>query len=330
MQESYGANADVSDIFDLKPAKEWLRNAKKIPRGALLGELWAENEIAVLFGRSGAGKSIFAVQLGDQLARGGIGPEPFSSYTSALKTVYLDLERPAEQFIKCYSPERDPETRRIMGKPYGFSHNLIRVEPKNDAKMDLGKVAGLVEATGAKVLIIDGLAYFLKYTVPREAAEVMKELRRIRKRFGVSILVTMNATRSVARRPLNLADLPCSSVIAAAADSVFAIGKCTSRHNGRYIKHLKAGSRDTPLGAEYVPYFVTEHRDGNFPSFKFIDFCEETAVIAPDGGAWERWRMKDVQRLRNEGLTIRAIAEELGMSRSAVHRRLRIADSVSR
>ena len=186
--------------------------------------------------------------------------------------VYLDLERTAEQFIKRYSPERDPETNRIMGKPYGFSYNLIRVEPKNEAQMEPEKIAELVAATGAKVLVIDSLAYFMKYSVPREAAVLMMELRRIRKRFGISILLIIHATRSKAVRPITLADLPCSAVIAAAADSVFAIGRCTSRHNGRYIKHLKSAGRDTILEAEHVPYFVVAHRDGNFPALDFVNY----------------------------------------------------------
>lgn len=317
---------DISDVFELRTAKEWLRDSKKIPIAPLLGELWAESEIAVIFGKSGTGKSIFAVQLADQLARGGHGLEPFATYKGPQKVVYLDLERTSTQFIKRYSPERDPETHKITGKPYGFSYNLIRVEPKHEGKMEPAKIGELIAATGAKVLVIDSLAYLMQQPTAREAAALLQELRKIRNRFGISMLLIMNATRSKAIRPLTLADLPFSAAITAAVDSVFAIGKCTSRDGGRYIKHLKSAGRDVTIGSEHVPYYSLKHRDGNFPAFDFVGFSDESAVIANDGGRWERLRLNDVTDLRREGMTIREIAAELGMSRSAVHRRLRIAD----
>jgi KaiC/GvpD/RAD55 family RecA-like ATPase len=314
----------ISDIFECRPAREWLRGAKKLPRAPLVGELWAEGEIAVMFGRTGAGKSIFAVQLAEAIARGR-AVEPFQNLSGQNNVVYVDLERPAAQFIKRYSAEMDPETYRTAGPSYKFALNLIRVEPKNEARMEPDKLARLIEATGAKVLIIDGLAYFFKYTIPREAAAVMLELRRLRKRFGISILVTMNATRSAARRPITPADLPCSAVITAAADTVFAIGRCVSRPNGRYIKQLKSGSRDTALDAGHVPYFRLIQQNGNFPAFDFVNYTTEAAILASDGGAWEYNRLHEIRTLRDKGLTIRAIAAHLAMSRSAVHRLLSIA-----
>lgn len=324
MNETNNENTNISELFEIKAARELLRGAKKIPRGTLLGELWGTGEIAVVFGGTAAGKSIFAVQLAEALA-GGRSVEPFSNVGGQQKVIYLDLERPAAQFIKRYSPEPDPETHRITGEPYKFSLNLTRVGPKNEARMEPEALGSLIAATGARVLVIDNLQYFMKYGVPREAAAVMRELRRLRNRLGISILVTMNATRSAGKRGITAADLPCSAVITAAADSVFAIGRCVSRSHGRYIKHVKAGSQDTALGADHVAYFVIEHRDGNFPAFKFINYTTEEAALAADGGRWESRRLNDVNTLREQGMTIRAIAERLGMSRSAVHRRTKIA-----
>jgi putative DNA primase/helicase len=53
---------------------------------------------------------------------------------------------------------------------------------------------------------------------------------------------------------------------------------------------------------------------------------EAKLVIAPDGGAtWAMANLRDAQRdkaqvLLREGISIRDVAEEVGMSRSAVHR----------
>lgn len=324
MEKTENAVTDVNDLFEVRTARDWFRDEKSVSRATLFGELWGDGEIAVVFGRTGSGKSLLAVQIAEAIARGQ-HVEPFENTTGRQTVVLLDLQRTAEQFIKRYSPEFDPETFKRTGRPYKFSLNLIRVEPKHEVPMEPESIAKLIETTGARVLVIDHLQYFMKYGAPREAAAIMRELRRLRRRYGVSILATMNTTRAVQKRGITAADLPCSAAITAAADSVFAVGRCTSRSNGRYIKHIKTGSQDTALDAEHVPYCSLDRRDGTFPELKFVGYTRETDVLLPDDGRWERGRLHDVKALREQGFTIRAIAEQLGMSRSAVHRHIKIS-----
>lgn len=329
MEDSAIEQTEIVELFECKPAREWLKMSKKISKYPLFGEFWTEGEIAVVFGRTGAGKSIFAVQMGEHLGRG-YPIEPFLNLSLTHKVLYLDLERTASQFVRRYSPEMDPETFKAEGKPYEFSKNLIRVEPKHDVRMKVEHIAQMLETTKAKTLVIDNLAYFMKYTIPREAAAVMRDIRRLRDAYGLSVLVVMHAMRSSVRRPLTMADLPCSAAISAAADTVFAIGRCASQSNGRYIKHLRAGARDTAFDGDRVPYFELFNSDGMFPEFEFLSYASEEAALAADNGIWERKRLQEIAAFQAKGKTIREIAWELSMSRSAVHRRIRIIRDIQR
>jgi AraC-like DNA-binding protein len=200
-----------------------------------------------------------------------------------------------------------------------------REEPGTVIKM----LGPLVREAGAKILIIDNLAYLQKYQIPREAAVVMSELRRLRDDLGISILVTLNKKRAMLRREITAQDILCSAVITAGADSVFAIGRSGSQSNIRYIKQVVAGSQAVTFGEAYLPYFRIAVRDENFPAFEHIGYECEKAALANDDGHWEWGRLRKIKQLRDDGLTIREIAGQMGMSRSAVHRRLKIAEAVS-
>lgn len=63
-------------FFMLKSANEWMTQAKELPpQRMLVGTLFFENEVSILFGETNCGKSIAAVQIADAISRGtGIGP----------------------------------------------------------------------------------------------------------------------------------------------------------------------------------------------------------------------------------------------------------------
>ena len=62
---------DLTDIFEIKTANEWIRGAKSRPvPKRLFGEFWLESELAILFADTGVGKSLLAVQIAESIARG--------------------------------------------------------------------------------------------------------------------------------------------------------------------------------------------------------------------------------------------------------------------
>lgn len=312
------ANNEPDDIFEVRPASEWLNEVKEFPK-MLLGDLWLEGEISVFFGESGAGKSLLAAQIGDAIARGR-ALEPFEMTAEAQKVLYIDLAQSGTQFARRFSTEN--------GKPKAskLSPNLIRVALKHAIHVAPAKLGPLVERTGARVLIIDNLAFMQRYSLPRETAMVMRELRRLRQRYSLSILVLMNTSRAMQRRGIVAADIPGSVAVTSFADNIFAIGRSGSRSAVRYVKHIKHGSDDIAYGAAHVPYFEIKRNGGGFPTFCHLGYAGEMSVRAHDNDHHEWERIREIQRLsKEEKMTIRQIAEGLNMSRSVVHRLLQMA-----
>ncbi len=307
--------------FEILPASEWIEEGEDHQPNMLFGPLWNEGEISVLFGDVSCGKSLLAVQIGESIASGK-AIEPFEMTAEAQKVLLLDLGGSRAQFARRYTSEADGEE---PARRYEFSPNLTRVSLRNSVQIAPAKLAPVIENSGAKVLIIDSLAFLQKYSLPRETVVVMRELRRLQKRYGLSILVLMNTTRAIYRRGIIAADIPCASVVTSFVDNVFAVGRSGSQSGVRYIKHIKSGSDDTVYGAAHMPFFAVMRIGGNFPSLKHMGYAGETALRANDDDHFEWQRIRNIQRLVEEKKTIREIAEELGMSPSTVHRLLSMA-----
>ncbi|MEQ1607255.1 MAG: AAA family ATPase [Pyrinomonadaceae bacterium] len=292
------------------------------PSKMLLGDLWREGELAVLYGDTSSGKSLLAVQLAEAIARGR-SIEPFEMTAGAQKVLLLDLGRTREQFSRRYMAESDSD--EVAGKRYEFSPDLKRGFLKNAVQIAPGKLGPAIERSGAKIVIIDSLAYLQKYAIPRETVVAMRELRRLQKRFGLSILVLMNTSRVVNKRGISAGDIPCSSVVTSYADNVFAVGRSGSKSAVRYLKHIKNSLDDTIYGAAHVPYFAIIAEGGVFPSFHYIGVAGEMTLRSHDNDHWEWQRIRSIKRLSDEGKTIREIAAELEIARSTVQRLLAMA-----
>lgn len=317
-------NSVGSPRFEVMPAGEWLERAGPAAVRSLFGELWYEGELAVLFGDTSSGKSILAVQIAESIAAGR-PTEPFEIEVPGQKVLLLDLARSASQFARRYTAE----TRHYSGKvrppkQFLFSENLIRVTMKGATHVSPDKLAPIIEQSGAKVVIIDSLAFLQRYSIPRETVAAMRELRRLQDVYGLSILVVANSSRVISGRGINAADIPCSAVVTSFADSIFAIGRSGSRSDVRYLKQIKT-TGDDAYGAANVPYFGLRSRDGVFPSLHHIGYASEATLRAGDNDHWEWQRIRSVRKLADEGRTIRQIAAECGSSRSTVHRLLRMS-----
>ncbi len=307
--------------FEILPASEWIDEDEDHEPKMLCGQLWLEGEMSVLFGEVSCGKSLLAVQIGESIASGK-AIKPFEMTAEAQKVLLLDLGGSKAQFARRYTSEADGDN---PARKYGFSPNLTRVSLKNSVQIAPAKLAPIIEKSGAKVLIIDNLAFLQKYSLPRETVVVMRELRRLQKRYGLSILVLMNTTRAIYRRGIIAADIPCASVVTSFVDNVFAVGRSGSQSGVRYLKHIKSGTDDTVYGAAHLPFFSVMRIGGNFPSFQHTGYGSESSIRANDDDHFEWQRIRNIQRLVEEKKTIREIAADLGMSPSTGHRLLSMA-----
>ena len=99
--QKHGLNPTIfaqekTQMLLVKPASEWMTQeyGKPMPR-QLFGDFWLEGELCVLFADTNLGKSILAVQTGNNLAQGAC-MEPFANRMEPqTRVLYVDFEMAA-------------------------------------------------------------------------------------------------------------------------------------------------------------------------------------------------------------------------------------------
>lgn len=307
-------------MLEMRPAIDWISARSAKAPGKLLGDLWSEGEIAILFSATALGKSILAVQTAESIALGSppqgevaadssdgavplnspppggvdvasadgvVNPlGPLTCTAKPQKVLYLDFEFTKAQFAARYSSD-DKKVR------HPFPKNLIRAEIsncdfipaefKNNATAFLQQsVIAAIDETGAKVIVIDNIAYLA--SAGSKLSSVMKNLKLLAKNKGLSILVLAHSCEGRACKPLTVNDLGSAKVLANYADSVFTIGRSIHGPNYRYIKHLKSRTSEPAHGAANVivyriiksPASPDLQIPAAFPGFQHLGFSAES------------------------------------------------------
>jgi hypothetical protein len=341
-------------LFRTRTAAEWIEEAKIQPRPAcLLGDLWLEGELAVMLGEHGSGKTVLAMQVAESIARGkevlgftpdsatdtqdsgddggGSGDQPS---TRAQRVLYFDLELSARQFEARYSVDPAPGDE-FLDFHYEFSHLFQRSEidpcldrPDDGKRLEdfiLDGIETEIVESGAKVVIIDSIDGFNGRVMrSRDIAYVMNRIKRLKAKFGLSILVLAHLTHRNPTTPIAADRLIATRTLVSFADSVFAIGQCRWDERHRYIKHLRSKSTDIVFDAEYVPAFFLSKVGslGSFLSFNFDGFRREETMLDAYLNKTRLKRADEVKELAAEGRGQREIAVYLDMSLGSVNRSL--------
>jgi hypothetical protein len=326
-----------NELFWIGTAAECVEigKARPVPK-MVFDRFWLEGELAILFAEAGKGKSILGVQLAEAIASGG-EIEPFRMKLPAQKVLYFDLELSDKQFEMRYSADPHEGIRKGQKIHYQFSRELLRARavswddfPEDRfstyAEYFYYMLERAVDATGAKVVIIDDLAYLRRGRDRNgQVARFLRKLRDLKDSRGLSVLVIARTpTRARTRGTVTLADLEGSSELTGLADNIFAIGGSCADPSLRYLKHIKLRSTEADFDEANVPTFRIEKRDGNFLSFRHVDYADEYALVRGSRNAYDGELMAMIDRLQGEELSQRKIAEELGISKTTVNRYLMI------
>jgi hypothetical protein len=325
---------NLDEIFTVKTANEWLQESKGRPIPKMLfGEFWLEGEVSILFADTGKGKSILAVHIAESIARGR-GIEPMVNTAPAQTVLYLDFELTAKQFEMRYSADPDPAAKDgFLHRHYKFSPKFCRVEINLHAKLPDGfasfddylhtSIEMLLQQTQAKILIVDNVTYLKRSNeTTREALPLMKELKRLNKKLGISILVLAHTPKRLMHRPITINDLQGSKVLSNFADNIFAIGESRRLGGERYVKQIKQRSTELMYNSAHVPVFDIRKIDGNFLGFQFYGYERESALLL-DGHDLREWEsIEKIGKMAAQGMSLREIAESLALPKSTVHRKV--------
>jgi len=291
-----GIITHLESALDIRPANDWMQRVDESVADAskLFGDFWLEGELCILFADTGKGKSILAVQIAESLARGRpIDPfemtwtAPPTKGTSEYETatvLFLDFELSTQQFNRRYSGKPTRDGGRFVRRR--FHDNFIRAQLRVDqvvppAFKDLGaflahSILDAVQEYESRVLIIDNITWLRTSNTNASAAlSLMQELKALKSREDLSILVLAHTPKRPFARPLTVNDLAGNKMLSNFADSVFAIGESIQGPNVRYLKQIKPRSTEMIYDASNVAIARIE-KPSNFLKFTFTGFAGES------------------------------------------------------
>ena len=311
LRRQKGWNWGITTVgcIELQSANDAIIEAREMPNPIrLYPPFWNEGEIACLFADSNVGKSILAVQIADHIAL---------NFRRVVH--YYDFELTKKQFQMRYTVEQ-------TSKSYTFSPYLRRpvVAVEGDIAGNEDSLMNAIEQAAVSdqcsVIIIDNLTCLCNNSESGDTAgRFMARLMELKKRLGLSVLVFAHTPKRDLSQPITQNDLAGSKRLFNFFDSVFAMGK-SAHDNTRYIKQIKTRMGILEHGIDNVLTGQVVQYDDGFLCFEASTTCDERHLLkAPDPEAANK-RREEALKLHAEGVSIRKIAEILGVSKSVIGR----------
>lgn len=315
---------ECKGIFKVKSANKWIEEAKIRPIPQMLFDaFWYENEICILFADTNLGKSILAVQIANSISSG-VAINGFNLTAQQQKVLYFDFELSDKQFEIRYS--KDTKNH------YTFNEYFDRVELNQDIEIDEGKtfeealnasIEKTIIDTGAKVLIIDNLTYLKSENEKaKDALPLMKHLKALKNKYGLSILALAHTPKRDASKPLTKNDLQGSKMLINFCDSAFTIGESFKDKTFRYIKQIKQRNSEENYGMENV-IICQIVKPTNFLHFEYFGTGDEREHLKQVTEKDKTQLISNVKELSSAGKSQREISKELGISLGAVNKYLK-------
>lgn len=311
--------------LSVRTATQRLMDARSIPDILPHADvLFQTNELTILFGDTGKGKSIFAVGLADAISKG-TSFMGLDNKCEPLTVLFYDFELSDKQFQKRYSD--------ADGVAYYFSNNLF-IDNFDLSSIDLSdrkvtfeeelmnKIRLDLNATGAKVLIIDNITFLTAFSTEdgQVAMKLMKLLKELKTKEGISVLVLAHTPKRFGLGGITSMDIAGSKHLSNFADSVMALGASKKDPNLRYIIQTKA-SRTGEIKYDVENVIVCEiEKDGSFLSLAFKGYDREQEHLSAISGEVQDEMRQKAMELKKRGKSYQMIADELGTSKSTVGR----------
>jgi archaellum biogenesis ATPase FlaH len=242
------------------------------PVTPLFDVFWSKGELAFLFGETGVGKSILAVQIADAISKGA-KIQGFDGPQEPMKVGYFDFELSDTQHLRRYSDEN--------GNVYQFSDNFWRFEispdlsiPKGMNSQDflLSEIEKSIIKHRLEVVVIDSLTYLpIFITEKTDPLDLMHRLYLIKSHQNISMLVVGHSMRQDSSQPIT----KCDTIGLIFCDSAFAIGESAKEKNLRYLKQIKTSSDEFKYDDENVAVLRLVKRN-SFLGFELIGFDDES------------------------------------------------------
>ena len=289
--------------FHVERMNQCIDDAHQLPPlVSLYPDIVLEGDLSIIFGQSGIGKTIFAMQIARYIAESG------------KRLLYVDCEMTPRQLGNRYKTPNFPSTF--------LRAEMDREHPAEDVLKGIEEVA---VANHVEVVLIDNITA-LGQSLDRsaDAGALMASLNTLKKKYNWTLVVLNHVPKMFSGNvPLSLSAMQGSAKINQLIDDAIGIAQSSIDSNLVYVKQCKWRNGELTMGADHVAvYERCKDEDGNL-GFISRGFGTEQEHLSIENGN-EREEMKArVRELSNKGMTQTAIANQLSISQSKVSRLLK-------
>ena len=150
----------------------------------------------------------------------------------------------------------------------------------------------------------------------------MKHLKALKNKYRLSILALAHTPKRDLSKPITRNDLQGSKMLINFCDSSFTIGESHSDKNLRYLKQIKQRNTEQIYDAENVCVCQID-KPLNFLLFEFMNFGKEWEHLKQRTEKDKESMKKKISELKQQGRSLRDIADEVGVSHMTVMRSLK-------
>ena len=303
--EKPGAEAPQRESFiQMHSFQGYLEEGKKMEKPReLFANVLVKQEVTFFFGDTGIGKSTFAIQIAEEVARKGF------------KTLYVNFELAQTQLAQRYQLKVFSENLRIATIDYALMHDVT------EQGMMLEEIERLAVEDKVEVLVIDNFTNLcVNSKEGSEAGNIMLKLLSLRMQHKWTILILAHVPKRKPGDPLTLNDLAGSKIISNMADNVVAINKSKKDKNMRYLIQQKYRSFPIELDSKNVQELMMTNSDG-WLHFERGGFSEEVSHLPRSRDERAELEREILKELKEPNpLSYRKIADKLGTTLGMVER----------
>ena len=269
----------------------------------LIRHIVVEHEVTFLFGDTGLGKSILAMQMACLMARLG------------KRVLYVNFELSQQQLAQRYPNYQFPDTFYIANIDYTKMHDVT------EQSLILDEIQRLALELDIEVVIIDNFTNLcINSKEGSEAGNIMLQLMSLRMTHNWTMVILAHVPKRKPGDPLTLNDLAGSKILSNIADNVIGLNKSKKDKDMRYVIQLKYRSFPIELDYKNVQELHLTTSD-NWLHFEYGDYDEERAHLPRSRDEKAELERDIVRELKEpNGLAYRQIADKLGTSLGTVQR----------
>ena len=304
------------ELFKIESLKDIILNPANHKTGEeVFNKFITERDLSLLVGDTNCGKSLLAADIA--LANNNglcFWEEPINNRTR--KAIYIDGEMSDSQIAQRYEHILGYSSEELIWV------SLVSLVLDRSVEDILRAIEKLIhKCLAIKLLVVDNVMSILPVFSAKQIKLLMQGLKRLKEQYALTIILVVHLNKRNRNKPIEIRDIQGSSIISNYADSIIAIGNSCEGDHIKYLKQLK--SRSTIKMSEVA---VMEIKESPYLHFEFCGYDEEENHLASKSNSrcTISLSMEDeILSLKEEGLSIRNIADQLGLSKSVVGRFLK-------